>query len=86
LPKTWHAYVLKQGKDIRKVKTPKKCTGCPGEDGFCKIEIKYNLQNSVKTKIVCFGKEIAGTKVTNLKTALVSRPSEDVFCWKLMID
>jgi hypothetical protein len=46
----------------------KNVLGCsPGEDGFCKLQTKYNLQNGVKTKIVCFCKKIARTKSTNLK-------------------
>jgi hypothetical protein len=33
-----------------------------------------------KTNIVCFGQEIAGTKVANPKNVLDSSPGEDVFC------
>jgi hypothetical protein len=45
----------------------------PGEDVFCSSEIKHDAKN----KLVCFGVEITGTMVTNLKTVLSLSPGED---------
>jgi hypothetical protein len=36
-------------------------------------------KNGAKNKIVCFGEEITGTKVTNPKNILGSRPGENIW-------